>query len=96
MKLKDLTAATVNELASRCTAGTMVDKETQEQVTFTTEELANMIWKAAYEGNYQIGGHKFYINSRIRELLESNGFNIRNLYSPYNLAVDDGVIISWE
>ena len=96
MRLKDLTATIANEIASRCTAGSMIDKETKERVTFTEEKLANMIRKAAYEGNYQIGGPKFRINPRIRELLKNNGFNIRNLYSPDNLAVDDDVIISWE
>lgn len=96
MKLKDLTATIANNIAGGCTTGSMVNEETRERVTFTTDELADMIQKAAYEGYYQIGGHKFYINSRIREFLETNGFKIRSLYSPDNLAVDDGVIISWE
>jgi hypothetical protein len=96
MKLNELTAETVKEITDRFTVGTMLDKETMERKAFTAEELADMIIKAANEGFYQIGGHKFNVSLSTQELLEGNGFKVHTLYSPDNLAVDDGIVISWE
>ncbi len=72
------------------------DEETGEKKEFTREELACMIREAAKEGRYKIGTHGFVVNKAVERQLEDNGFSVRWLYSETNLAVCDGVVISWD
>ena len=96
MTLESLKAQELHALASNSAAGTMKDEETGEKKEFTREELECMLREAAKEGKYKIGTHGFVVNKAVERQLEDNGFSVRWLYSETNLAVCDGVIISWD